>query len=50
MQVQAVLDGKEAVGVLMAYGISGSGKTHTIEVRAGPSLSPVCSTLLPNTS
>ena len=42
MQVQAVLEGKEAVGVLMAYGISGSGKTHTIEVCAGPCLSPLC--------
>ena len=32
VQVQAIVDGREAVGVLMAYGISGSGKTHTIEV------------------
>ena len=32
LQVDALLEGREAVGVLMAHGISGSGKTHTIEV------------------
>lgn len=47
MQVQHLVEDRQANGVIMAYGISGAGKTFTIEgTKAQPGVVPQALALL----